>query len=191
MQSAESKQDFHSWFNFSHWNRHDRPTKVIRQLVIICQRPESPHNLLIAGVAPPNAMFVCVTRCPAPRVSGALSRAAADNINMDLAVTMHLICRISSWMDVTIVTVHAMQFYSLETDDFSRNFRRNHPFCEEKCELQLRAFHLNILIVVISCFMTSDLLDKGTGHSVSNFYFQPFKCKCLNIKEAYNNKIKA
>ena len=91
-------------------------------------------------------------------------------------------------MDVTIVTVHAMQFYSLETDDFSRNFRRNHPFCEEKCELQLR---LNILIVVISCFMTSDLLDKGTGHSVSNFYFQPFKCKCLNIKEAYNNKIKA
>ena len=96
-------------------------------------------------------------------------------------------------MDVTIVTVHAMQFYSLETDDFSRNFAEITRFARrsQKCELQLRAFHLNILIVVISCFMTSDLLDKGTGHSVSNFYFQPFKCKCLNIKEAYNNKIKA
>ena len=164
---------------------------MIHELVIICECPESHHTLLMGGEAPPNAMFVCVTRCPAPRVSGPVSRATADNINMDSAVTVCRICRISSWMGVTIVTVHATPFYSLETDDFSRNFRRNHPFREEKCELQLRAFHLNILIVVISCFMTSDLLDKGTGHSISNFYFQPFKCKCLNIKEAYNNKIKA
>ena len=60
----------------------------------------------MGGEAPPNAMFVCVTRCPAPRVSGTLSRATADNINMDSAVTILCVVSVGSrheWVSLLLL----------------------------------------------------------------------------------------